>query len=266
MFPLLLKIGPVPIHTYGLMIALGFFAAVATIRKLSPRAGLNPDQMADFAFWFLVVGFLGARALFIFTRWQDFAGDPLAILKIWEGGLVFFGGPLVGIPFALWMLKKNGISGWKGVDVFLPAVTVAHAFGRIGCIAAGCCYGRPTELPWGIRLNSELVDVAHRGIPLHPVQLYESAALLVLFSGLLWLFPRRKFDGQVGLTYLLTYPILRSIIEEFRGDSIRGFVIDGVISTSQFISIVIFATALVFLVIRLRSVSLGPSPRGARAR
>jgi phosphatidylglycerol:prolipoprotein diacylglycerol transferase len=266
MYPLLLKIGPISIHTYGLMIAFGFFAAIATIRRLSPRAGLNPDQMADFAFWFLVVGFLGARALFVITRWQDFAGDPLAIFKIWEGGLVFFGGPLVGIPFALWMLRKNGISGWKGIDVFLPAVAVAHAFGRVGCLAAGCCYGRPTELPWGIRLNSDLVDAGHRGISLHPVQLYESAALLVLFAGLLWLFPRRKFDGQVGLTYLFTYPILRSIIEEFRGDSIRGYVVDGVLSTSQFISVLVFVVALVFLVIRLRGLPVGSSGKGAKAR
>ena len=262
MLPLLFKIGPFPVHTYGLLIAIGFLVAVSTIRRLSSRNGLDPNQMADFAFWLMVVGFLGARVLFVVTRWQDYAADPLAILRVWEGGLVFFGGPLAGIPFGLWLMKKKGISGWKAIDVFLPGVTIAHAFGRLGCVAAGCCYGRPTSLPWGIRFNSELVDVSHRGIPLHPVQLYESAALAVLFAGLWWLFPRRKFDGQVGLTYLLVYPILRSILEEFRGDSVRGFVIDGVLSTSQFISVMVFITALVVLLRRLSGVVSSPVPGG----
>ena len=234
------------------MIALGFFAALATVRRLAPKSGLSADQMADWAFWFLIVGFLGARGLFVVTRWSDFMADPLSILKIWEGGLVFFGGPLTAIPFGVWLFRKNRLSGWKGIDVFLPSVAVAHAMGRLGCLAAGCCYGRPTDLPWGIRLSSDLVDPSHRGVPLHPVQLYEAVALLILYFGLLWLHSRKRFDGQVGLTYLLAYPILRSMIEEFRGDSIRGFVIEGLLSTSQFISILMFAVASLVLVYRLK--------------
>lgn len=253
MLPLLFKLGPISIHTYGLMIAVGFFLAVGTIRKLAPRSGLDPDKSADFAFWLLLVGFLGARGLFVLTRWTDFAADPLAILRVWEGGLVFFGGPLAALPFAVWMLRRQGVSVWSAMDVYLPAVAVAHALGRIGCVAAGCCYGRPADLPWSIRLDSDLVDAAHRGIPLHPVQLYEFSALMVLYSGLMWLHPRRRFDGQVGLTYLLAYPVIRSLVEEFRGDSIRGFVIDGVLSTSQFISVLVFVAAAVALLFRLRT-------------
>lgn len=251
MHPLLLKIGPLTIHTYGFMIALGFFAALATVRKLAPRSGLDPDQAADTAFWLLVVGFLGARVLFVITRIEDFASDPLAIFKIWEGGLVFFGGPLVAIPWAYWWLTKNKVSFWKSIDVYLPALSVAHAFGRFGCLAAGCCYGRPTDSGWGIRLHSELVEVSMRGVPLHPVQLYESAALLILFSGLLWVHRNRKFDGQVGITYLMAYPVIRSIVETFRGDTVRGFVFGELLSTSQFISLIFLICGAILLRVRL---------------
>ncbi len=244
MYPLLLKFGPISIHTYGLMVALGFFAALSVVRKLAPASGLDPEQSADSAFWLLVVGFIGARALFVATQFEDFASDPLSVFKIWEGGLVFFGGPLVAIPWSIWWFRRNKVSFWKSIDIYLPALTIAHALGRLGCLAAGCCYGRPTELPWGIHLHSDLVEPALRGVSLHPVQLYESTALIVFFAGLVMLHKRRKFDGQVGITYLLTYPFIRSFIETFRGDSVRGFVIDGVLSTSQFISILFFAAGL----------------------
>lgn len=244
MYPLLLKLGPISIHTYGLMVALGFFAALSVVRELAPASGLDPERSADTAFWLLVVGFIGARALFVITRFEDFAPDPLSVFKIWEGGLVFFGGPLVAIPWSIWWFKRNKISFWKSIDIYLPALTIAHAMGRLGCLAAGCCYGRPTDLPWGIHLHSELVEPSFRGVSLHPVQLYESAALIVFFLGLLVLHKRRKFDGQVGVTYLLAYPFIRSFIETFRGDSVRGFVIDGMLSTSQFISILFFAAGL----------------------
>ena len=252
MYPLVVKLGPLPVHTYGFMIALGFFAALATVKKLAAMNRLNPERMADFAFWFLLVGFVGARALFVITRFSEFMADPIAVFKIWEGGLVFFGAPLAAIPYALWMLRQEKISPWVGLDVFLPALTIAHAIGRVGCLAAGCCYGTPTDLPWGVRLSSELVDPIHRGIPLHPVQLYESTTLVILYFGLLWLHQHRKFEGQVGLVYLITCPILRSILEEFRGDSIRGFVIAGWLSTSQFISVLVLLAGLLAFSIRLR--------------
>jgi phosphatidylglycerol:prolipoprotein diacylglycerol transferase len=261
-YPLLLKFAPVSIHTYGLMIAVGFFAALTAVRRLSSRIGLDPERMADFVFWFMVVGLLGARTLYVMTRWEDFSVDPLAIFRIWEGGLVFYGGPLAVIPFAVWLLRKNRISVWNGVDIFLPALTISHAFGRLGCVAAGCCYGKVTDLPWGIRLSSELVDLSHRGVPLHPVQLYEAFLLLILFAGLVWLFPRRKFEGQVGLVYLFAYPVIRGFTEEFRGDVVRGFVIDGVLSTSQAISIVFILIASGFMIARLRS--LGDSSKSLK--
>lgn len=254
MHPLLFTIGSIPIHTYGFLIALGFLTAVFVIRKLSLSSGMDPERTLDFTFWLLLVGFLGARILYILTRLDVFAADPGAIFRVWEGGLVFLGGPIACVPFAIWYMKKYKLPMWKTSDILVIGLTVNHAFGRLGCLAAGCCYGKPTGGSWGLRLYSDLVDKDMQGIPLHPTQLYESTALFILFFGLLYTFKRRAFEGQVVLTYFMAYPIIRSVIEVFRGDLIRGFVIDGILSTSQFLSILIFVGASIILSIRLKQV------------
>ncbi len=235
------------------MIAIGFLLGIATVRRLSVKSNINPDQTADLAFWLLVYGFVGSRILFVLTRLPYFLEHPGDIFRVWEGGLVFFGGLILSTAYAFWHFKKHRLNPWQMIDVLSPGLVIAHAFGRLGCLAAGCCYGRPTGLPWGVPLSSELVEESLRGIPLHPTQLYEFCALLVLYFGLLWVFRHRKMQGQVGLTYFMTYPLIRSVIEIFRGDSLRGFVIDGVLSTSQFISILVFAGAYGVLAMRLKS-------------
>jgi phosphatidylglycerol:prolipoprotein diacylglycerol transferase len=204
----------------------------------------------------LLVGILGARTLFIITRFSYYWENPLDVFKIWEGGLVFLGGPLAVFPFVIWYLKKHKLPIWKTLDVLGPGLVIGHALGRFGCLGAGCCYGKPTESMWfGVRLDSDLVERQLRGVLLHPTQLYEAGALFVLFGVLLWVFNHKKFDGQVALTYLLSYPIIRSIIEVYRGDLIRGFVIDGLLSTSQFISVLIFIAAFLTLMVRLKHVT-----------
>lgn len=252
MHPVLFNLGPIPIHTYGVMIAIGFLIALEVIKKLSKQNALDVEKTLDLTFWLLISGFVGARTLFILTRWDVFSAHPFDMFKVWEGGLVFFGGPLAALPVAIWFVRKHRIPLWKTFDALVPALTIAHAFGRIGCLAAGCCYGKPTDSVLGIRLSSDLVDPALRGIPIHPTQLYESVSLFLLFAALVWVFRRKKFDGQVTLTYFMAYPIIRSIIEIFRGDSIRGFLIDEVLSTSQAISILVFLGALTVLIIRLK--------------
>lgn len=254
MHPLLFKVGSIPIHTYGFLIAVGFLVAVFVIRQLSVRSKLDPERTLDLTFWLLLVGFIGARLLYIFTRLDYFMNDPGAVLRVWEGGLVFLGGPLACIPFGVWYMRKYKLPMWKTMDILIPGLTVNHAFGRLGCLAAGCCYGKPTAGDWGIRLYSDLVDKEYQGVPLHPTQIYESTALFILFFGLLYVFRKRSFEGQVVLTYFMAYPVIRSIIEIFRGDLIRGFVIDGILSTSQFLSILIFVGASIVLSMRLKQV------------
>jgi len=255
MHPILAQIGPIPIHTYGFLIATGFILAVQVMQRLAIRSGIDPEKMQDLIFGGLLIGFLGARTVFIITRFSYFMENPIDIFKVWEGGLVFYGGPIATTPFIYWFAKKHGFAFWKTLDIIGPGITLAHAFGRLGCLAAGCCYGRPTGGSWGVVLNSELVDPSMRGIHLHPTQLYESSALFVLFGVLFLLFKRKRFDGQVALTYFMAYPIIRSIVEIYRGDSIRGFIIDDVLSTSQFISILVFVAAFLALVVRLKQVN-----------
>jgi phosphatidylglycerol:prolipoprotein diacylglycerol transferase len=178
--------------------------------------------------------------------------DPVDMLRVWEGGLVFFGGPLAVVPFVIWYVKRHPLPIWRTMDAMGPGLVINHAFGRLGCLAAGCCYGKPTGSDFGIRLYSPLVDRELQGIPLHPTQIYEGVALFILFLGLLWVHKRRQFDGQVTLTYFIVYPIIRSIVEVFRGDLIRGFVIQDVLSTSQFISLLVFIAASIALHVRLR--------------
>jgi phosphatidylglycerol:prolipoprotein diacylglycerol transferase len=264
MHPLLFNLGPIPIHTYGFLIAVGFLVCVYVIRKLSERAGLDAERNLDLTFWLLLVGFLGARVLFIITRLSYFAADPMDIFKVWEGGLVFFGGPLACVPFMAWYVRKYKLPTWKTADAMIPGLVIAHMFGRFGCLAAGCCYGKPTGHEWGIRLYSELVEREFQGVPLHPTQLYEASALGILFLGLLYVFKHKRFDGQVVLTYFMAYPVIRSIVEIFRGDLIRGFVIDDVLSTSQFISILVFLGATAVLIHRLRQIR-GVAMRGSGA-
>jgi len=256
MHPTLLELNlgfiTIPFHTYGFMIAIGFLLAIYTVRKLAAQNKINPDLISDLSFWLLMYGFLGARVLFVFTRLDYFIQNPLDIIKVWEGGLVFFGGLISSTAYAVWFFKKHKLRPWVMIDVLSPGLVLAHAFGRLGCLGAGCCYGRPTDVPWGIKLNSELVDIGMRGVPLHPTQLYESVSLFILFAGMIYIGKHKKFDGQVGLTYFMLYPIIRSIIEIYRGDSIRGFLIENVLSTSQFISILVFVGAAIVLNMRLK--------------
>ncbi len=254
MFPILFQLGPIPIHTYGALIAIGFLICVNIVKRLSIHDKLPVEKMLDLTFWGLLLGFLGARILYIITRWSVFMEDPISMFKIWEGGLVFLGGPLMIVPVFYFYMKKHQLNFWRLSDVFFPGMVIGHAFGRLGCISAGCCYGRPTGSDWGFKFFSEQIDVSLRGVPLHPVQLYEASALMVLFFGLLWVWKNKKFDGQVILTYFMVYPIIRSVVETFRGDSIRGFVIEGVLSTSQFLSILIFIGATAAMYLRLKAV------------
>lgn len=260
MFPILLKIGNFPVHTYGFLIAVGFLLCVWISKREGIRQGMPGDRIVDLGFWALLVGMIGARILYIFTRWPYYMEHPMEMLYVWEGGLVFYGGPLSCIPFFIWYTKHYKLPRWKVIDIGAQAVPLAHAFGRLGCLSAGCCFGRPTGGNWGVKLYTELVEPASlRGIYLHPTQLYESFSLIVLFFALRRLRFHKKFDGEIFCMYMIFYPIIRSIIEMFRGDEIRGFVVDGVLSTSQFISILVIAVTMVFYLRKRWNLNKQPS-------
>lgn len=249
MFPVLIKIGPLTIHTYGFMIASAFMLGLWLALRQAAREGLPKEKITDIGFYALFSGIIGARIFFIATNWPLFSGHPLDMIKIWEGGLVFYGGVIFALPTVLWYAKKQGLQLWQTVDVWAPSIAVGHAIGRLGCFSAGCCYGLPADLPWAVTF-SDPQSLAILGIPLHPTQLYEAAAELLNFAILLVVRKKKTFHGQIFWMYVLNYAIIRALVELFRGDIERGFIMPG-ISTSQGISIVMFAAALAFL-FRLR--------------
>ena len=245
MFPVLIRIGPITIHTYGFLIATAFLLGLWLALRQAAREGLSKEKVTDIGFYALFAGIIGSRIFFIATEWEHFSSHPADMLKIWEGGLVFYGGVIFAIPVAVWYARKQGLLLWQTADIWAPSIAVGHAIGRLGCFCAGCCYGLPTDLPWGVTFNNP-ETLAIRGVPLHPTQLYESAAELLNFVILLAVRRRKAFHGQLFWVYVLNYAVIRALIELFRGDSERGFILPG-ISVSQGISAVMLVTACAFL-------------------
>jgi phosphatidylglycerol---prolipoprotein diacylglyceryl transferase len=244
MHPILLDLGFISIKSYGVTVGLGFLLAVELIKRLAAHSKLDAVKVADLCSSGFFIGLIGARTVYVLTQWQAFAQDPLGIFRIWEGGLVFWGGPLAVIPYAIYRSKVLHISMPKLLDILTPGLVIGHAIGRWGCLFAGCCYGKPTGTSFGLRFTQGSIDPQLRGVPLHPTQLYESFSLFLLLFILLKIFYKKTWDGQVAVGYLLLYPIIRIVIEQFRGDEIRGFVLGGLLSTSEFISLLMMLFGL----------------------
>jgi phosphatidylglycerol:prolipoprotein diacylglycerol transferase len=242
MLPTLFEIGPLPIHAYGLLIAVGFLIAVLLMRRDARKVGIDPDTITDTAFWVLLLGIIGTRLLHIVMFPENYSwSDPVGWIAIWRGGLVFQGAIPPAIAYCIYALRKEGVSVWGFADVVVPYVPLAHAFGRLGCFMNGCCYGSPTEMPWGVcfrRVPADLSEpaigspvwldhVAHYGLspdavwtlPVHPTQLYSALGLALMCGFLLYL--RKSWRPFIGFTfplYLMFYGGFRFVVEFFRGD------------------------------------------------
>ena len=246
MYPVLIRLGPLTIHTYGVLIATALLIALWLAVSQAGKRGITYEKVVDQAFYTLVAGLVGSRLFFIATNWPYYTAHPLDMVKIWEGGLVFYGGVLLALPTAVWLAKKDALPLWEAADIWAPSIALGHAIGRLGCFCAGCCYGKPAEgLPWAV-IFSNPDSLAVKGVPLHPAQLYESAGEVLNFLILITLRRRQAFRGQLFWVYILNYSIIRSVVEIFRGDEVRGF-IGGGISISQGISVAMFASSLVML-------------------
>ncbi len=247
MYPVLLKIGKFSIHTYGFFVALGFLTAILFAKHEAKRKGMDYEKIMDLCFYILLAAIVGSRLLYIAINLDMFLSDPLEIFKIWNGGLVFYGGFIAALITLIVYLKKQKMPLWKTADIMAPALALGHCIGRIGCFFAGCCYGKPCDLPWAVTFTNP-ATLAPVGIPLHPTQLYSSASNLIIF-GMLLLFRRyQKFEGQLLLVYIFLYGIFRSIIEAFRGD-FRGNIFGEMFSLSQVIGCTTAIAALVVIVI-----------------
>jgi len=247
MHPILIKLGPFTIYSYGFFLAIGFLLAIVYATREAKRVGVDPQKVSDMAFYLIVSALIGARLLFILTEFHDFVDNPLEVFKIWKGGLVFYGGFIGALLAGIWYVKRNNMPLWKTADIIAPAIALGQSLGRIGCFSAGCCYGREADVPWAVTFTDPN-SLARLGVPLHPTQLYESALDLGIFLFLIAFRKRKTFDGQLIWLYTLLYAVARLIVESFRGDP-RGFV-GGMLATSQLIGIVMIPIS-VFMLVRL---------------
>ena len=235
-------IGPLTLPTYGVLLAIAFMAGLFVVSRQARRMGLDANRITDLAVYVLIAGLVGAKVLLVIVEWRYYTGHPRDLVSVLQSGGVFYGGLLAAFPVAWWYVVHHKLDGWKTADVLAPGVAIGQAIGRLGCFAAGCCHGRPTHVPWAVTFR-DMYAARTVGtpidVPLHPTQLYESAATAAIFAFLVWLLRRKRFDGQVVLAYVALYSVARFTIEFFRGDSARGFVFGGVLSTSQFIAIVL---------------------------
>src|SRR5687767_15466123 len=258
MYPELFRIFNFPINTYGVFLALAFLGAIMIAVRLGARDGLPRERIYDLSLWMLLAGLIGSKILMFFVE-PEYRANPwqLISLDFLRSGGVFYGGLIGAVVAGYFLMKRYKLPWWKTADACAPGIALGNFFGRQGCFAAGCCWGEPTSLPWGVKFT----ELGHEitGVPidhyLHPTQLYESFAMLLGFVFLLWLHKRKRFDGQVLLVYALLYSIIRFTIEFVRGDprgDILGLTTLTGLSTSQMISLVIGVIALVLLITRNR--------------
>jgi len=212
MWPEICSIGPLTIHSYGLLIALGVFLSIYLMVKAARRYGFPPaDKVFDLVFVVVFAGFVGARLFYILQEWPWYQKHPLEIFQIWKGGLVYYGG-MMGSFFGFFLyVAWIRLPLLAASDFVIAYIPLAHAFGRIGCYLNGCCYGRPTALFWGVQFP-------FLAGPVHPTQLYEAAFNLALSLFLINYYPRRRFVGEMTALYLMIYSVGRILVELFRGD------------------------------------------------
>jgi len=261
MYPELFHIGSFPINTYGVFLALAFLFAILITVKLAGRDNLPREKIYDLSLWMLLASLIGSKVLMFLTE-PEYREHPLQLfsLDFLRSGGVFYGGLIGAVLTGYFLMKRYKLPWWKTADACAPGVAIGNFFGRQGCFSAGCCWGKPTNLPWGVKFT----EVGHEitGVPtnsyLHPTQLYESFAMLIVFFFLLWLHRRKRFSGQVILLYLLLYAGIRFAIEFVRDDprgDILGLTTLTGLSTSQMISIIVGGVALTVLIIRWRKES-----------
>jgi phosphatidylglycerol:prolipoprotein diacylglycerol transferase len=239
-------IGPIPIRMYGLMIGIGFLLGIYLASRQAKKEGIDPERIMDLGVYLLLAAIVGSRLLHVLTTLPDYANNPWEAFAIWKGGLVFYGGVIAAIPVGIWYVRKHNLPVWKTADIIAPYAALGHAFGRLGCFFAGCCYGAACSSPIGITF-SDPHSLAPLGVALYPTQLMESGGEFLIFSVLIILRRHKIFDGQLFWSYMLFYAVLRFIIEFFRGDEIRGLYFGGIVSTSQIIALFLFVFALVML-------------------
>jgi phosphatidylglycerol:prolipoprotein diacylglycerol transferase len=263
MYPQLFELGPITVYTYGVLLAAAYLLGLKLAMARAKARGLDANRVLDLGIYIIISALIGAKLLLLVTDFRTFTSNPRELLTLARSGGVFYGGLILAVAVALIYIRRIGLPLWTTCDVFAPGIAIGHVVGRFGCLFAGCCFGKPTTLPWGITFTNTFAATnvgTPLNVPLHPTQLYEAGAEALILMLLLKTESKgRYFAGRTFWLYMLLYAISRFIIEFFRGDE-RGTV--GMFSTSQFISLLLAPLAVAMLVYLSRQTT--PAPKRAR--
>jgi phosphatidylglycerol---prolipoprotein diacylglyceryl transferase len=241
MYPKIWDLGPITIHTYGILLAAAFILGIWIASRLASKNGIEPDSVWNLGLVIIFSALVGAKILLFFSDYRYYSENPREIfsLSTLRSSGVYYGGLFLALGAAVLYLKKKRLPFWTMADIAAPGIALGQAVSRLGCLTAGCCFGKPTQMPWGITFTNqyayENVGVP-LNIPLHPTQIYEAIGSFCLFLFLMFYFPKKKTKGEIILLYVIGYALMRFIVEFFRGDE-RDFVFYGLLSTSQLIAI-----------------------------
>ena len=267
MHPILFEIGGFPVYTYGVLLAAAYLLGLQFALMRARSRGLDPNRVMDLGIWIIVSALAGAKLLLLFVEWDTYTSSPSELLTLVRSGGVFYGGLIAAVAVALWYLRRHRMPIWHVTDAFAPGIALGHVIGRLGCLFAGCCFGKPTTVAWAITFHNEYAARnvgTPLNVPLHPTQLYEAGAELLILVFLLATERRgRPFPGRTFWGYMLLYGISRFIIEFFRGDA-RGTI--GIFSTSQFVSLLIIPLSIIMLLVLARRLAPEPTAAAKRAR
>jgi phosphatidylglycerol---prolipoprotein diacylglyceryl transferase len=266
MHPILFEIGRFPVYTYGVLLAAAYLLGLQFALVRARTRGLDPNRVMDLGIWIIISALAGAKLLLLIVDFKSFGRSAADLLTLLRSAGVFYGGLVAAVVVALWYLRRHRMPMWTVTDVFAPAIALGHVVGRMGCFFAGCCFGTPTDVPWAITFHSPYAAQnvgTPLNVPLHPTQLYEAGAELLILALLLVTERKgRPFPGRTFWGYMFCYGISRFIIEFYRGDP-RGMVLG--FSTSQFISIILGPMALAMLLYLKRTTPTVPT-QGVRTR
>jgi phosphatidylglycerol:prolipoprotein diacylglycerol transferase len=261
------SIGPITLYSYGVLLAVSYLLGLWLAMRRARAWGIDASRVLDLGIYIIIAALIGAKLLLLIVDFDQFAGSPREFLSLARSGGVFYGGLILAVGVAFWYIHRHRLPFWTTCDVFAPGIALGHVTGRLGCLAAGCCYGRPTDVPWAITFTNPLAAAnvgTPLGIPLHPTQAYEAGAELLILLLLLATEKRgRSFAGRTFWAYMFLYAISRFIIEIYRGDP-RGELLG--LSTSQFISVILAPLAIAMLVWLAKSGPEAPQEMNRRRR
>ncbi len=243
----LFTIGPITVHGYGMMIGIGVIAAYFLAEYRAKKKGLDPEKIFSLTIFCLLFGALGAKILYYITIIDEIIANPIELLNISDGWVVY--GGIIGGIFGGWLFCRiKQIDFLRYFDLTMPSIALAQGFGRIGCFLAGCCYGIQTDCPISVTFTNSAF--APNGVALVPTQLISSGLNFIHAGILMYIASKTKKKGVVAACYMIFYSIGRFIIEFYRGDLVRGAI--GALSTSQFISLFVLVAGVILLIVRIK--------------